>query len=98
MSGPYVLATSCATPDREFPSLGALAAALLEQRSDHPLALRRAQLTRCELPGGHVLAVRRLDGSCGGRGMALGYVFLPDYGRDEPALGRLLGCPKAVAV
>lgn len=82
MSGqPYILATSCAAPDQEFSTLRTLAQGIARLRDavDKALAVRchLAQLTRCELPGGRVVAVRLLDGSCGGRGSALGYAFLP---------------------
>lgn len=92
---PYVFARSCADPDQEFPSLGALAGALRDLRDEAPdrppMRLFRAQLTRMELPGGQVLSVRLDDGRCAGRGSPLGYVFLRDYGREAQQLARLLG-------
>lgn len=88
---PYVLATSCAAPDQEFTSLRTLAQGIGRLRdlvAGRPaLHCVAAVLTRCELPGGRVVAVRLLDGTCGGKGSALGYAFLPrEQGYEAQAL------------
>lgn len=81
----------------EFPSLGALARELMALRYDTPLLpsgarpqlrLRSAQLSRSDLPGGQVVAVRLVDGKCAGHGSPLGYVFMPTVhqGREIEAL------------
>lgn len=91
---PYVLATSCAAPDQEFTSLRALAErlqAIRAQAAGRPeISVVPAMLTRCELPGGKVLSIRLLDGSCGGRGAPIGYAFVPNFGRDADALRGML--------
>lgn len=78
---PYVLARSCSEPDREFPSLSALAREIMALRYETPgrpqLRLRHAELTRSDLPGGKVIAIRLVDGLCAGHGSPLGYVFMP---------------------
>lgn len=78
---PYTLGTSLAEPDQVFPSLAALARALVARRDALPgrpaLATFSATLARAPLPGGACVSVRARDGSCGGRGAWLGYVFMP---------------------
>lgn len=85
---PYTLAFSCSKPDLEFSNLQALARAIVEIRDTSPrspeISAISARLTRSDLPGGAVVAVRMLDGSCGGRGELIGYAFMPanSYGED----------------
>jgi len=94
---PYVLARSCADADMEFPSLAALARELMALRFAAPgrpaLRLRKAQLTRNDLPGGEVIAVRLADDRCAGHGTPLGYVFMPRLhaGYELEALRSALG-------
>lgn len=85
MTVPFVLATSCAAPDVEFPSLRALAQAVVSRRDALParpgLHLVTAQIARGALPGGACVAIRALDGSAAGKGVALGYAFVPAESR-----------------
>ncbi len=79
----FVLATSCAEPDGEFPTLKRLARHILTLHADATVAAGRdmeirvgpAVVAREALPNGVSVAVRLMDGSRTGH--LLGYAFLP---------------------
>jgi hypothetical protein len=82
----YVLATSAATPDAEFPSLRLLARHILAERdraggAGQDIRLVEATVGRDALPNGVSIAVRRVDGSA--RGALIGYAFLPQEGSSR---------------
>lgn len=84
----FILATSCAEPDREFGSIEALARAIDTARNAAPnrpsLRFIDAMLSRGpELSGGKVVAVRLYDGGDAGHGTLIGYAFMP--GARQPA-------------
>lgn len=104
MTEPWVLATSCAAPDREFASIDTLAAAIVGHRDALPaprpeFAFRPCALSRGGLPELRCLAVRLLDGACRGHGSLVGYVLFPPRltgfaatpGRLADAVDRILG-------
>jgi hypothetical protein len=89
---PYVLATACERPDREFATIAQLAGAIVGGVGEGArLALRPASVGRGELPHGAAVAVRHLDNSSE-RGSLVGYVFAPaSCARDaSDALARAL--------
>lgn len=81
MPQPYILATSCAEPDREFETLHGLARYIVALRDKHAarpdMVAVEAYLARSDLPGGRTVSVRMLDGSNGGKGALIGYAFMP---------------------
>lgn len=97
---PHVLATSCTEPDQEFATLRALALAVLKRRElipgDPELKLSIATVSRGELPGGQCVAVRALDGSHAGKGVLIGYAFMPGV-HGEKALRLLMAAILALA-
>ncbi len=89
------LALETGEPDRVYPSLRALACALVKTRARLPHLIKTqappqlvavsATLARSDLPGGSVVAIRARDGSMGGKGLLLGYVFMPGNGSGGDA-------------
>jgi len=83
---PYILARFGA-PDLEFASLAAMARAIDSERllrsPDCRLRAVRAQLSRSDLPGGQVVAVRIADGAHAGKGTLIGYAFMPRHAAAE---------------
>lgn len=100
---PYVLATACAAPDLEYPSLRALGAAICLMRDvldpDHQreLVLTPSMVSRGDLPGGACVAVRaRRDGEPG-RGEFIGYALIPGTEHGPHAAKLLMTAILAVA-
>ena len=96
----WLLARSSAEPDRDYPTVGALARGIVAWRAGLPLGadgrppeIELAALTawRCDLPGGAAIAIRAR--AAGGRIVErLGYVFAPREAgeRRESALTHLM--------
>lgn len=89
---PYILATSCAEPDREFASLTQLARAVVHARDameGRPeLVLTPSNVSRGQLPGGACVAVRARKDGDEGRGDFIAYALIP--GAYADAAVRLL--------